>query len=614
MERRSFLRGGLFYTVAAAAPVLTACGGGNDGTVIPPFTPPPPAPAPAAPAPAEPTGRYTFAQGVASGDPKESSIVFWTRCVRPDAAGANVALRLEVSDNAGFTTTVARVDLQAAAKFDYTVRAKITGLAADTRYFFRFVAGSDSSPVGRTRSAPAAGSTRKQLRFAWFTCQDWSINHWGALDLMAAEDDLDFTVHVGDYVYETVGAKFQAGVAEPSHAAIKLPNGVALADGSVYANTVDDYRALYRTYRGDARLQGLHAKFPLIAIWDDHEFSDDCWQDHQTYTNANTQQTARRRSASQAWVEYMPVDFGDVSFDLDNPAYDNIKIYRDFRFGPLLHLVMTDERLYRDDHVISEALVAQQTGADPVNGNSSIGSRYFAPQGTLLQLEAMRTQELGRAPSILGPTQTSWWKNTLKGSTATWKVWGNEVSLSRMWIDMRQAAPAPYNQLYVVNCDAWDGYPAHKADLMGYLKAQNIRNVVAITGDLHAFQCGVIRDLPDPATGTPVMVDFLCAGISSSSFYSYIAAGAKGSPLEALTATPTDFEAVMSGNNPDLVFADHNAQGYASATVTAQEFAVVFSKVRPLGSDGNAPVNPLLKRTRIRLATGSTTPVIEDNV
>ncbi len=86
-------------------------------------------------------------------------------------------------------------------------------------------------------------------------------------------------------------------------------------------------------------------------------------------------------------------------------SYHNIKIYRVFHLRqPLLTLVMTDERLYRDDHVIYEALVAQQTGGDPVDGNNSIGSRYCAPRTTLLALEAMRTQQLGRTPSILGPT------------------------------------------------------------------------------------------------------------------------------------------------------------------------------------------------------------------
>ncbi|HZX27240.1 MAG TPA: alkaline phosphatase D family protein, partial [Telluria sp.] len=187
-------------------------------------------------------------------------------------------------------------------------------------------------------------------------------------------------------------------------------------------------------------------------------------------------------------------------------------------------------------------------------------------------------------------------------------------TLNRMWIDLRASAPAPYNNQYVVNADAWDGYPTARADLMGYLKAQNIRNVVAITGDLHAFQCGVIRDNPDPAVGTPVAVDFVAAGISSDSFYSYLHAGAGGTPLAPLVATPQTFDAVIKGNNPDFVYADHNAQGFAIASVTAQSFQVVFHKVKPLNADGSKPASPLLKKTRITLAAGSTQPALEDNV
>lgn len=590
MDRRSFLRNATYFTVAAATVPLAACG--DD---------------------AEPAGTYAFPQGVASGDPKESSLVFWTRCVRSAGGADAVQLRLEVSTSSAFATLVARVDLSAAATYDHTVRAKLTGLSPATRYWYRFVAGSDTSAVGQAATAPARGSANAQVRFAWFTCQDWSVNHWGAMELLAAEE-FDFMVHLGDYIYETVGASFQAGAAEPAHAQIKLPNGAALADGGIAATTLDDYRTLYRTYRGDARLQALHAKCPLIAIWDDHEFSDDCWQDHQTYTNANAQQTARRRAASQAWAEYMPVDFGDLSFDLANGAYDNIRIYRDFRFGGLMHLVMTDQRLYRDDHIVGEALVAQQTGADPVDGSSSIGARYFVDRNVLTQLEAATTTALGRTPAILGSTQTQWWKDTLAASTATWKVWGNEVTLNRMWLDLRSLAPAPYNRLYVVNCDCWDGYPAHRAELMRHLKTNNVQNVVAITGDLHAFQCGVIRDDPDPATGTPVMVDFVSAGISSSSFYSYLLSGSAGTPLAALVATPATFDATLRANNPDFAYVDHHAQGYATATVTASSFSVVYSKMQPLNADGSKPASPLLKRTRITLAAGSVAPVVEDGV
>jgi len=590
MDRRQLLKHGAFFTVAAATATLAACSGD----------------------PAEAPGTYLFDQGVASGDPRDASVVFWTRCVRADGGAADVPVQLHVSTTADFAVLLAHTSLVASATWDNTVRAKITGLPAATPLYYRFVAGTDVSAVGRSRTMPSAGATVAQLKFGWFTCQDWSINHWGAMSLLAAED-LDFLVHVGDYVYETVGASFQVGAAEPAHTALALPDGTALGSAKV-ATTLADYRYLYRTYRGDARLRTLHQQWPMIAIWDDHEFSDDCWQDHQTYTNANLQQTARRRAASQAWIESMPIDFGDVSFDTANAAYDNIRIYRDFRFGNLMHLVMTDERLYRDDHVVSEAAIAQAQGHDPVNGSDSVGARYFVQQPVLAQFDAGKAQAMGRPSSILGTTQTQWWKDTLSASTATWKVWGNEVMLNRLWADLTQLAPPPYNAVYVVNCDAWDGYPSHKAELMGWLKANNVRNMVAITGDLHAFQCGVVRDTPDPVTGTPVLVDFVSAGISSSSFYTYLKAGAAGTPLAPLVATPATFEAVVGGNNPDLKYHDHDAQGYATAVVSASQMVVTFNKVKPLDTDGTAPASPLLKRTRITVSAGSLVPVIADNV
>ncbi|HYD78612.1 MAG TPA: alkaline phosphatase D family protein [Paucimonas sp.] len=594
MDRRKFLKGAMYFTVASASGVLAGCGGGTNLS-------------------SGPRGTFTFPQGVASGDPKESSVVFWTRCVSSNALDATINLRLEVSASDGFEQLVAAVDLTATATYDFTVRAKVTNLAPATRYYYRFVVGQDKSVTGTTKTAPAASASVAQMKFAWLTCQDWTVNHWGAMELLVNED-VDFLVHLGDYIYETVGASYQAGAAEPAHTRITLPHGQQVLSGGIYANTVDDYRTLYKTYRGDARLQELHRKFPMVAIWDDHEFSDDCWQDHQTYTNGNKQETSRRRNANQAWAEYMPIDFGDVSFDLANAAYDNIRIYRDFKFGGLMHLVMTDQRLYRDDHVVSESLYAQMIAHEPVNGIDPIGSRYFVPQPLLQGFEAKDTTALGRAPSILGATQTQWWKDTLKNSAATWKVWGNEVTLNRMWLDMRAQAPAPYNYLYIVNADAWDGYPTHRAELMGYLKAQNIKNVVAITGDLHAFQCGVVRDTQDPATGTPVLVDFVAAGISSSSFYDYLKSGSAGTPLAPLVATPQTYDAVIRMNNPDFAYVDHNAQGYAVATVTPTSFTVMFNKVNPLTAGGAKPAQILAKRTRITLQAGSTTPVVEDNV
>ncbi len=601
MDRRQLLRRATFFTVAAATQTAFGATPSRDDDDE------------ADEREGARSGRHAFTLGVASGDPKAHSVVFWTRCTRTDAPSRPVRLALQVSNDAGFRSIVAHVRLVAHSGHDHTVRAKVTQLEPGRTYHYRFVAGADASPVGRAKTAPHAEQPLTQLKFAWFTCQDWSVNHWGAMSLLARED-LDFVVHVGDYIYETVGAAFQTGQAEPAHGPITFPDGTTLSDGSRYATTLADYRSLYRTYRGDARLQAVHARFAMIATWDDHEFSDDCWQDHQTYSNANLQQTARRRAASQAWVEYMPVDFGDVSFDASNPAYDNLRIYRDFQFGKLMHLVMTDQRLYRDDHVVPEAAIAQAQGHDPINGSDSVGARYFVQQPVLQQFEAARTAALGRTPSVLGATQTRWWKDTLKSSKATWKVWGNELMLSRLWLDLRNGAPPPFNALYVVNADAWDGYPSHKAELMDFLHQQAISNVVAITGDLHSFQCGVVRDRPDPITGTPVLVDFVAAGVSSSSFYSYVKAGSAGTPLAALVQTPSFFDAVLRANNPDFAYVDHDAQGYASAVVTPTSLTVTYTKVRPLNADGSAPLDPLQKRTRITLLSGTTTPLVEDNV
>ncbi|WP_175940689.1 alkaline phosphatase D family protein [Caballeronia sp. BCC1704] len=607
MDRRRFMSLSMFYTVAAASGTLAACHHSSDdegGSSAGGGTTPPP------------SGVYAFAQGVASGDPRDTSVVFWTRCVAnaSNASQTAIALTLQVSTRPDFSQLAASVPLSAIPDYDFTVRAKVTGLSAKTTYYYRFIAGSDISATGTTRTAAAATESLPQLRFAWFVCQNWSVNHWQALTLLAAETDLDFVVHLGDYIYETVGSPNEKNAAEPAHSQITLPDGVAMSGGGVYANTLADYRTLYRTYRGDARLQTVHARFPVIAIWDDHEFSDDCWQDHQTYTNANVQQTARRRNANQAWAEYLPVDWGDVSFDLNNASYDNIRIYRDFHFGSLIHLVMTDERLYRDDHVVSEAAVAQKLGHDPVNGNDLVGSRYAVPQQVLAQFEAADTQRLGRIPSMLGPVQTQWWKDTLKASTSIWKVWGNEVMMNRLWLDLRSIAPAPDNLVFVMDCDAWDGYPSHKADLTSFVKAQGITNLIAITGDLHAFQAGIVRDVPDPATGTPVLVDLMAAGVSSRPFFQDATNYVAGMPLASLITSSSALDAFIRQNNPDMLYADHDAIGYASATVTPTQFVAIYNKVKGLNADGTAPQNPLQKRTRLTINAGAVAIAVEDNV
>lgn len=747
MDKRSFLKYAGFFTVSVATGTLTACGDDS-------------APSSALP-PASGAG-WKFPQSVASGDPRPDSIMLWTRVVpssadnvQAAASGNDVAIRLIVTaadnnallgGNAALAgARVLDTTLDILASFDNTIRNKVTGLQAGQTYFYQFIAGDVRSKVGRFKTAPAAEADVAQLKFAFITCQDWSVNHWGAFDEISKNESLDFIVHLGDYIYETIGQPFQTGAVEARHQALQLPDGTVLKDANgnatqaKFATTLNDYRYLYKSYRSDSRKQAVHERFAYINIWDDHEFSDDAWQDAQTYehnsidaTGADTHQTQRRRSASQAWFEFMPAD---VSFDADKPGFQNISIYRDFQFGKLAQLIMTDERLYRADHVVPESAVNPATGNAI---NSSMGTRYFVPQDTFNFVEAQKMSAATASGdalspvSMLGQTQRDWWKGKMQASTKTWKLWGNEVSLLRMglngvdavatlfalnsiqtlagsisstvaipalggnllvasalvaavtagapqtvatnaaiaiatadatsantgaaavgaglsasqagitvatynaakaaapagaatqmgaaaqtiafgWIKPdiqvnkqnsvfvvaagQQTALAPYFTKFLLNCDQWDGFNSERKALMQHLKTHQIGNVVALTGDIHAFFAGTVADDFDATGGgTPVMVDLVTAGISSDSFFTYMRDGAAATGLATLVSYPLVLPLPGLGTvNIDVNLLDYT-MGKAAPTLDALLEQV---RVQLTGSIAamEVPQGPLLTQT-----------------
>ena len=682
MDRRNFLRNSGFLTVSVALGGLAGCGGDSGGLAVP----------------AALGSGWKFPQSVASGDPSPEGAVLWTRVVASSADDVTTAsdtgdfsIRVKVTeaDNSarlGTTTALAgtlAVDnwIPVYAAYDGTVRNKLTGLKPATTYYYQFEAGMVLSRVGRFRTAPAKGASVDQLRLAFMTCQDWSVNHWGAFDYIVRNEDVDLIVHLGDYIYETVGASFQSGAVESRHDLLVLPDGAyeSGTSGPRYALTLADYRYLYKKYRTDPRLQAVHERFAFVATWDDHEFSDDCWGDAETYDNGsfnsatlsgdNPHQTARRRSANRAWFEFMPAD---VRLDESTTSFDTIRLYRDLQWGTLAHLVVTDERLYRADHVVPEATPNPATGA----ALGSIGSRYVVPQSTRDSFEAAKMAAAGSADplapvSILGKTQRDWWKSTMTASPATWKLWCNEVSLLRMQLDgtnaiatlfalqavstlansIQGALPAVggnaavagalvaamtagasqataaaaalaiataaatagnpgtaatgagltahqaaiavaaftaaaaangtsaqvaaaartiafgyikpdvqakgvassfvqssgkaaalqgFFTRFLFDCDQWDGYNAERKALMAHLKGNGIQNVVALTGDLHCFDAGVVYDDFDASGGTPVMVDLVTAGISSDSLFTFYAdsVGAVNADLATLIYYP----------------------------------------------------------------------------
>jgi alkaline phosphatase D len=566
MQRRDFLkRAGCFAVSASVFPWL---GCSSDDAAAKPQT----------------SGTsYMFAQGVASGDPQPDSIVLWTRAVG-SAADATIPLLLEVSTSEDFATLVVSKMVSAGPASDHTVRVFVDGLDSNTIYFYRFSAADTKSRVGRTRTAPNLDAD-VEPRFAWVCCQDYVANFFSAYrrminDDMAADESeqLHFVMHIGDFIYETRGADFMHAIddnLEPVALTLangdprnvpEFPDGGTNSGGIKFANTLADYRQLYAAYLSDPDLQDARARWPFIAVWDDHEFTDDCWQTQANYDRAKTTDEPsqkRRVAASQAWFEYIPSALSDLKapgeiaqaakdfvfvavedapydqvIEVDEPnnvkAISAITIYRNFRFGQHLELVLTDNRAYRSDQAIPEDATA--TGqpfifdprvALPKDAVEAMDAGSEANGGAADSVEGIPNLRKDSAPgSLLGATQKGWWKDVMQASSATFKVWGNTVPLLRFLLDRSAVPLLPYDLL--LSDDAWDGYNTERKELMSFLKDQDIKNVVSLSGDHHAHFAGLVAVDYDADPQEPVMVDFVTAGISSNSQWAAVAAAVKG--------------------------------------------------------------------------------------
>lgn len=311
-------------------------------------------------------GSAFFPQSVASGDPKPDSIILWTRVEDSAASGSLLKIRVQVATDEGFTNVVGQRIVGAMPEDDGSIKIRVADLAADTQYYYRFLYDKEnayfSSRVGRTKTAPDATSTR-DVKFAYVSCQDYIGRYYNSY-LKLLEEDLDFIVHLGDYIYETTGdPRFQTGNSDRKISFNDTAGAIQLGEGdNIYhsAASLDNYRQIYKTIRTDSVIQQLHERFPMISIWDDHEFSDDSHGSTATITSGREQEKneARKRNAEQAYFEYMPVDAlteGTTALPvLQSQLYPNSRIYRDFVFGQNLHLVMTDFRTHRPDHLIPE--------------------------------------------------------------------------------------------------------------------------------------------------------------------------------------------------------------------------------------------------------------------
>jgi alkaline phosphatase D len=465
-----------------------------------------------------------FLYGVASGDPLADRVILWTHARYPDSdehggsalrGGRRRRLRYPRGDG----------QVTASSSTGYTAKVDAAGLAPGRSYYYRFTAGATRSPVGQTRTLPA---TAAEVKFAVLSCANYPAGYFNVY-AEVARSDAQFALHLGDYLYEYDAAGYaSAGAAALGR--ISQPTNELL--------TLADYRLRYAQYRSDADSKTLHARMPMIAVWDDHEVANDAWKDGAENHSPATEGSwaARRAVALQAYHEWMPIRTGA----------DPARIYRSFDFGSLVSLHMLDTRLLGRDRQID---IAELAGLAGPTAQAAATVAFSSP-----------------TRQMLGSEQLAWLQGRMAASNATWQVLGQQVLMARMEFPVSvlaalnssdtspaaqaagaaavtdyltaKATPAALrtpaqaalmnpalNPLLGYNLDAWDGYLAARETLLG-TALQLGKKLVSLAGDTHnAWHASLtLKGLANPAlAGVKVGEEFATSSVSSPGLESYLA-------------------------------------------------------------------------------------------
>jgi alkaline phosphatase D len=471
----------------------------------------------------------TFRHGVASGDPLHDGMVLWTRVTPVPGAGPGsgvgpaTEVAWEVSTSSEMHPVVATGTVTTTAARDHTVKVDVGGLTAATTYWYRFTSGGERSPVGRTRTAPVGAADPEQVRFGVVSCSNLESGWFSAYRHLGERDDLDFVLHLGDYVYENGNRAHGAAIRrqhEPPHETV----------------TLADYRQRHAQHKRDVDLQVLHARHPVVAVLDDHEVANDAWRDGaQNHTTPQEGSYGTRRSAAyQAYLEYLPI----------REAMPG-SVERRLGFGRLADLHLLDLRRHRDQQVA--ATTDRAAIEDP-------------------------------ARSITGAAQMTWLQEGLAApESPQWRLIATSVvftpvSSPRLVGHMATvlahlAGSRPVVEGHPFNVDQWDGYAADRSRLLDHLVAEGIDDVVFLAGDLHcSWACDVPRDPVGYAEQRPggesVATELVVPSVTSDNVDDL----AGVAPRTGSVAVEAAFRAA----NPHVRLLEMDSHGYLLVDVTAQ--------------------------------------------
>jgi len=406
--------------------------------------------------------RDPFTLGVASGDPLPDAVVIWTRLAPEPLAPFGgmdrrpVEVQWQVAEDEQFRHIVRDGVAQARPESSHSVHVDVRGLRPWRYYWYRFRVNGKLSPVGRTRTAPAADAVVPELSLAFASCQAWWEGWYTAYADLARRDH-DVVLFLGDYIYE-----------------FGIDRGIRPHSNEPYITqqtvTLDEYRQRYAAYKLDPDLQTAHAKAPWVVTLDDHEVVDN-WADEAHPSAPPAQFLVRRANAFRAYWEHMPLRLAQL------PQGPDMQLYRRIRYGRLAEFSVLDTRQYRSDQAYGD------------------GTKAPGPE----------TKDPAR--TITGDAQEKWLLDGWSASQARWNVMAHQTAIARL---DTKAGPD-----VLVPMDTWDGYEASRDRILGGAVQRNVRNLVSIAGDLHRSVASDLKlDFTDQASPT-VGAEFVGTSITS---------------------------------------------------------------------------------------------------
>jgi alkaline phosphatase D len=461
-----------------------------------------------------------FQHGVASGDPLQDRVILWTRVTT--AEPNEVQLEWELAEDSSFQRVVCSGVTFAKIEDDHSVHVDAEGLNPGCRYFYRFHARGETSVTGRTKTLPAAGVAH--LRFAQTSCSKFNAGFFNVYARIAERDDLDFLLHLGDYIYETANIPPSGQTAgaeigrpfEPLHE----------------CKTLADYRMRYSQYRRDPDAQAMHAALPIIATVDDHEFADGAWRGGADVHEEDKDGpwAERLKVCFRVRWEWLPIRHPD-------PA-DTQRVYRSVQFGGLADLFLINTRTYRD----------QPVPAPEMN----------APE---------RTE--------LGPEQREWLFREFEESKSRWQILGNPSVLSTTWREnISEEIKLPLLKTKLIAADGngpdydqWDGYPAERKQLLNLFRKHRGGTVV-LSGDIHVGMVCELEENPFDEKRDVVAVEFINSSVTSQNLDDKMKWGYRTDSLKYEQAILREF--------PHVKWCDFDSHGFNIVDVTQERVQVEY--------------------------------------